>query len=299
MRFDLVDLRLFEAVVRLGSISAGAAQAHMALASASARISGMEAALGAALLERRPRGVVPTAAGQALLHHARTITDQVERMRGELRLFSTGLRGEVRLLSNTAALVALVPRALGAFLLAHPGVDVDIEERTSAEIAAAVAAGEASIGVVAAGPHTDALEVRPLAVDELTGLVGRRHRFAERTTVGFSDLIDEPFVGLAAGALHDHLAQQAARLGRRIGYRVRLRSFEAVARLIAAGVGVGVLPLAAVAQSGAEELTVLRLTDPWADRRLVLCARRFSDLSLHARLLADELVRQADASRTG
>ena len=62
-RFDLVDLRLFVAVADRGSITAGAEQAHLALASASARIRGMEKALGAPLLARGRRGVSPTPAG--------------------------------------------------------------------------------------------------------------------------------------------------------------------------------------------------------------------------------------------
>ena len=73
MRFDLTDLRLFVQVAETCSITRGADQANMSLASASARIRGMEAMLGLSLLERGPRGVRPTPAGQALLHHAQVM----------------------------------------------------------------------------------------------------------------------------------------------------------------------------------------------------------------------------------
>ena len=297
MRFDLVDLRLFTAIVETGSISRGAEAVHLALASASARVAGMEAALGIALLERGRRGVVPTAAGRALLSHARTITAEVERMRGDLRAFSTGFKGEIRMMSNTAALVDIVPRALRTFLLSNPGVDVDIEERTSAEIALAVMEGRAEFGVVAANPNTESLALRPLAVDRLTAIVAGSHPLAGRRGVAFAELLDQPFVGLRAGALHDHLAQQAVRLGRRIAYRVRLNGFDAVTRLVEAGVGVAVLPLAAIERHRTPELGELRLTDSWADRRLLLCARDFTVLSAHARLLAEEIEHQASVSR--
>ena len=297
MRFDLVDLRLFDAVVRAGSISKGAQAAHLALASASARISGMEATLGVPLLERGRRGITPTAAGRALLSHARLITGQVERMRGDLRLFSSGFKGEIRMMSNTAGLVEIVPRALRVFLAAHPGVDIDLEERTSAEIAMAVAEGSAEFGVVAAGAYTGTLETRSLAVDRLTVVIAATHPLAAREEIGFAELLDEPFVGLSAGALHDHLAQQAARIGRRIGYRVRLRSFDAVARLLEAGIGVGILPLAAVERHRTPALRAIRLADDWANRPLLICAKGFKDLSLHARLLAEELERQSATDR--
>ena len=104
MRFDLTDLRLFLSVVENGSLTRGARAMHLALASASERIAGMEEALGAPLLERNRRGVLPTAAGEALVRHARSILEQVEQMRGELRTYATGLKGRIRLLSNSAAL---------------------------------------------------------------------------------------------------------------------------------------------------------------------------------------------------
>jgi len=292
MRFDLVDLRLFDAIVQAGSISKGAEAVHMALASASARVSGMEAALGVALLDRGRRGVAPTAAGRTLLHHARAITAQVEQMRGDLRTFSDGLRGEIRMLSNTAALVDLLPAALGVFLAAHPGVDIDIEERTSAEIVLAVAEGQVEFGVIAASADPGPLEVRPLGIDRLTAIVARSNPLAAHQEIDFARLLDEPFVGLSAGALHDHLALNAARIGRRINYRVRLRSFEAVARLVEAGIGVGILPLAAVERHLNPGLAAIRLTDPWADRRLVVCARSFAALSTHARAFVAEIERQ-------
>ena len=77
MRFDLVDLQLFVHVVDAGSITAGAARAHLALASASARLQGMEEALGVQLLLRGRRGVRATAPGRSLLQHARAVLQQV------------------------------------------------------------------------------------------------------------------------------------------------------------------------------------------------------------------------------
>ncbi len=81
MRFDLVDLELFIAVADSGSITGGASRAHLALASASARIKGLEAAVGTALLKRGRRGVELTAAGESLLDHARLIMHNVDAMR--------------------------------------------------------------------------------------------------------------------------------------------------------------------------------------------------------------------------
>src|SRR6188472_1895638 len=102
MRFDLTDLRLFVHVAEAGSITHGAVRANMTLASASERVRAMEDALSAPLLERKRRGVQLTSAGRVLLHHAWTVTQQLEHMRGDLANFGQGLRGHVRLLSISA-----------------------------------------------------------------------------------------------------------------------------------------------------------------------------------------------------
>ena len=149
MRFDLTDLRLFLHVVEAGSITHGAERMNLAIAAASTRIRNMEATLGTPLLHRERQGVRPTEAGRTLLHHARMLLQQADRMRGDLAEYADGLRGQVRLMSNTNALTEFLPEPLSAFLAAHPQVNIDLEERLSDEIVAAVAEGTADVGIVA------------------------------------------------------------------------------------------------------------------------------------------------------
>ena len=129
MRFDLTDLRLFLHVVEAGSITHGAERMHLAIAAASTRIRHMEVSLGTPLLRRERQGVRPTEAGRTLLHHARILLQQADRMRGDLAEYAEGLRGQVRLMSNTNALTEFLPEPLSAFLAAHPQVNIDLEEQ--------------------------------------------------------------------------------------------------------------------------------------------------------------------------
>jgi len=115
MRFDLTDLRLFVNVHEAGTITGGADASHMTLASASERIRGMEDDLGVPLLLREHRGVKPTPAGRTLLHHARLMLHQMERMQGELGDYGAGLKGHVRMLCNTAAMSEYLPEILASF----------------------------------------------------------------------------------------------------------------------------------------------------------------------------------------
>jgi DNA-binding transcriptional LysR family regulator len=149
MHFDLTDLRLFAAVVEAGSINAGASRAAISLPSASARVTGTAQALGAALLERHRRGMRPTPSGSALFRHSQLILAQMERLRGDMREHARGgVRGHIRLMSNTTSLEEYLPDALVGWLATNPGIDIALEERLSHEIAPAVAQAHADIGVL-------------------------------------------------------------------------------------------------------------------------------------------------------
>jgi DNA-binding transcriptional LysR family regulator len=292
MRFDLTDLSLFRHVVEAGSITAGAGRAHLALAAASTRIRNMEEALGAALLVRSRQGVVPTQAGRTLLQHARTMLRQAERLREDLGAYAGGMAGQVRLLSNTNALTEFLPEALGSFLSHHPQVSVDLEERLSDEIVGLIAEGVADLGIVAATVQTSALETYPFRTDRFVLVVARDHALAKRGKLAFAEVLEHDFVGLdRASALQRFLADKANRIGHPLRLRVQLRSFDAVCRMVACKVGIGIVP-ESTARRVAHSLAVVALTDPWAVRELTICVRRLAELPTYARQLVEHL-RQA------
>jgi DNA-binding transcriptional LysR family regulator len=291
MHFDLIDLRLFLHVAEAGSITAGAARSGLALASASARVRGMEEQAGVPLLERGRRGVEPTPAGRTLLHHARLVTGQMERMRGELGEYARGLKGHVRLLANTAAAAEYLPEVLAAFLAANPSVDVDLDERPSLEVAQAVAEGLAEVGIAADHADLSDLVVMPFRTDRLMLVVPRGHPLAERGRVAFAEALGSEFVGLSGdSALGGHLAEHAARTGALMRTRVRVRGLDAACRMVALGAGVAVIPQAAARRwAGEGALALVPLKDSWAERRLVVVVRRLDALPSHARRLAEHL----------
>lgn len=294
MHFDLADLRLFLHVAETGSITAGAARSGLALASASARVRGMEEQAGVPLLDRGRRGVEPTQAGRALLHHARLVTSQMERMRGELGDYARGLKGHVRLLANTAAAAELLPEILAAFLAANPNVDIDLDERASPEVARAVAEGFADIGIAAGHADFSGLTVMPFRTDRLVLIVPRGHALAGRCGVAFAEALGNDFVGLSGdSALGEHLAGHAARTGARMRTRVRVRGLDAACRMVALGAGVAVVPeVAARRWDGEGKLVLVPLRDAWAERRLVVTVRGLDALPSHARKLAEYLTGQ-------
>jgi DNA-binding transcriptional LysR family regulator len=289
MRFDLTDLSLFRHVVEAGSITGGAARAHLALAAASTRIRNMEETLGAALLVRGRQGVTPTQAGRTLLAHARAILRQAERLREDLGAYSGGLAGQIRVLSNTNALTEFLPEALSSFLAAHPNVSVDLEERLSDEIVGLIAEGVGDLGIVAATVDASALETYPYRKDRFVLVVARNHPFATRAKISFAEVLGHDFVGLdRASALQRFLAEKAARIGQPLRLRVQLRSFDAVCRLVECNVGIGIVPQT-TARRMASTIVAVALTDPWAVRELTICIRKLKELPPYARQLVEHL----------
>jgi DNA-binding transcriptional LysR family regulator len=295
MRFDLVDLRLFVAVADAGSITQGALGAGLALASVSARIKGLEAALGVTLLRRGRRGVELTEAGESLLDHARIVMHDVDAMRGDLAAFAGGARASVHLLANTSGLSEHLPKALAAFLREYPDINVDIEERESADIAAAIVAGAADLGFAAEHALPEQVERFLFSEDRLTLVAARRGAFAGRRQIDFREVTACDFVGLTSStALQSHIAKHAARLGARLRFRARLRDFDAICQMVAAGVGVAVVPEAAARRCAQSmPIMMIKIRDPWASRRLAICARSFKALSRPARQLV-EFLRRAE-----
>ncbi len=287
MRLDLADLRLFLCVVEAGSITGGAARAHLALASASERLRAIEADAGVMLLQRHPRGVQPTEAGDALAHHARAILQQQSRLRDELQDFALGARGTLRLYANTAALTNFLPPRLAPWLAERPKLRVELKERTSIEIVHAVNSGLAEAGIVSDAVAADGLQLQPVAKDHLVLIVPAMHRLAQHTAIAFADALAEPFIALTDGnALQDHINAHARAAGRPLAPRIHMKTFEGLCTMVGHGIGVAVVPqLQAQRYRRTHGYQTVALRDDWAQRHLCLCFAHWKTLSTAMRSL--------------
>lgn len=292
-RFDLTDLQLFLNVTEAGTITAGARKTHLTLASASERIRELEENAGVTLLVRERTGVRPTPAGALLVEHARSVLARVEHMQEDLTGYASGLKGHVRLLCNTSALSEHLPDALADFLVEHPNVSIELEEKTSGEIVDAVRMGKCDIGVAADSVDLSGIEVHRVRPDPLVMIAPPAHPLAARRTVRLADLVEHGFVGLAEQvSLEKLIAEHARRLGRRLDYRARVRDFDTVCRMVGAGVGIGIVPQAAARRY--RKLAGIRITpidDAWArERNSLLCVRSLDALPAFARALAQRIL---------
>jgi len=305
--FDPLTLRLFIAVCEEGNIARAAARESLVPSAVSKRISAVEAQIGLPLLRRGRRGIAPTAAGEALLRQARDLLGLMARMQAELSEFGTGVQGSVRVLASVSVLAEQLPDDLASFLAQHQAVRISIDERLSHEIVRSVREGAADLGVLwqptaerpGDPPDVNGLQTWPYRSDHLCVVVPASHPLAGQPTLRFAQTLDHAAIGVAPGGLMDTLLRrQTALAGRTPGYRIQVSGLDAACRIVAAGLGLAVLPREAVApHASASGLRVLALAEDWAERRFILCTRPEALLGATTRLLVAHLRQQAAAGR--
>ena len=288
---DPVSLQHFVAVCEEGSIARAAEREALVASALSKRIAALEAEIGVPLLLRRRRGVEPTPAGEALLARARELLSAMDRLRSELGAFGLGVQGSVRVLASPSVLAEQLPEDIGRFLALHPGLSVSLDERTSPDIVRCLREGAADLGVLWDFADLSGLHVLPYRSDHLCVAMAPSHALARRPSLSYADTLDQVSVGVAPGGLMDQLMRrQAALIGRIPAHRIQVSSIDAACRIVAAGLGLAVLPReVAVPHAGAGRLALVPLSDAWALRRFVVATRPQPLQSASARLLASHL----------
>jgi DNA-binding transcriptional LysR family regulator len=273
--YELTDLRVFLAVADEENVSRGAQKCHLAPSSVSLRLKNLEQAVGAPLFTRLARGVALTPAGRVMAEHVRRCLAQLEQMHADLQPFALGLFRHITVFANNNAISSHLPADLARFFAAYPEVRIVLEERLSMDIMAAVAVGRADLGVVAANSGHPDLLFTPYKEDQLVLLVAHGHPLANRREVRFSECLRQPFISLQQGAaLHTFLINHALALGDTLDVRVQVSGYRAIARLVASGAGIGVVPKSALEPADYELLSVVSLSEAWALRHLHVCVLR-------------------------
>ncbi|MFM0684472.1 LysR substrate-binding domain-containing protein [Paraburkholderia strydomiana] len=293
-QIDQVTLRLFIAVCEEGTIARAAEREFIAPSAVSKRLADLEALVDVALLSRSQRGVRATAAGEALLRHARLIMRSHERMQAELSQYAAGARGHVRVLANVSSMVEFLPEALSEFLKANPQIRVDVEERVSTEIVRGLEEGVADLGICRDVVPIGSLDALPYRADHLALIVPRGHPLAGEAAIGFEQTLAFDHLGLSSNASVNALMQRiAAEKGRELNYRTYVSTFDAAYRFIQAGLAVSILPGEALPRHAADEygIVAVPLREAWAERRFVICVRDRNALTLAASHLLEHLLR--------
>jgi DNA-binding transcriptional LysR family regulator len=271
---DLDSLALFVRAAEMANLTRAAEASHITVPAASRRLALLEHQFRAQLFERHSRGLQLTPAGEHLLTLAREVVAGVHQMRAEMANYASGQHTVLRVHGNTSAMTQFLPADVAAFQTGHATTRIVLEECWSEEAVRRVRVGSADLGVVVEGCDVAGLWCRPYRNDRLAAVL-REDDALTGDEVAFAALLERDLVGLeGSSTLTRLLTAQAVQQMKPMALRVQVRSFEAVCRAVQAGLGIGVLPLAA-ARSFVHDLhlRVLPLSDAWALRRMQLCMR--------------------------
>ena len=241
-------LNVLREVVGHGSFSAAADALSYSQSAVSQAIATLEGEVGAPLIERDRRGVRPTAAGAALAAHAEGILGRMDDAEAEVAAIAGGRGGRLRIASFPTAGATLMPEAVARFRAAHPGVEVSLAEGESEQIAPRLRAGDFEIVIlfefVGVGERLGAGMRRfELLDDPLHLALPAEHPLVGRRKLRLEDLQEEAWVQTSAAS---PCARHVVRSCHAAGFEPRVSfesdDYQTVQGLVAAGVGVGLIP---------------------------------------------------------
>ncbi|WP_238328150.1 LysR substrate-binding domain-containing protein [Paraburkholderia mimosarum] len=157
--------------------------------------------------------------------------------------YAKGLRGIVRLHANTSALSQYLPYGLASFSKVCPDIKVEVQERLSVEILSDLREGVVDVGVAFPGQHAaEGLRCYPYKVDQLVAVLPNSYSTSAQR-LRLVDILDEDLVVLESNTAMLKVLEEAAVIaGKPLRLRVQVKSFEAICRMIEAGMGLGILP---------------------------------------------------------
>lgn len=289
---NLRDLRYLVALADLRHFGRAAEACHVSQPTLSTQIRKLEEELGVSLVERAPRQVMLTPAGQDIALRARRVLAEVEQMRETARRTADPEAGSVRL--------GLFP-TLGPYLLPHvvprirrrfPRLELLLVEEKTETILHMLRDGKLDAAVLAMPLHEDWTDSEFLFEEPFLLAVPEGHPLSGRHDLTLSDLGDQHLLLLEEGhCLRDQALEVCglAGAGEKEGFRAT--SLETLRQMVAAGVGVTLLPVLAVKPPvpHSANLRLLPFRDPPPSRRLALVWRRSSAMAAFLRELAGEL----------
>ena len=290
-RIDPYSVRLLVGAIRAGSIVRAAEQEHIAPSALSRRLADLEHAFGTPLLVRSPRGVTPTEARRMVLERGERLDDELQALARDVQTLGGEVRGTVRLYANMSAVIGFLPERLRDFMARYPAVQVSLQECDTFDVVRACLDDLADAGVGVGRPAQAGLESWPFATDPLQVVLPAGHALAQRASLRFTQVLELPLIGVnPGGALDRALHERAGALQRPLSMKVSVSSFDAVCRMVEAGLGIAVIPRsAAAAYAGSPHFVRLALDEPWATRELRLFALRKSPRPRAVAALIDAL----------
>jgi DNA-binding transcriptional LysR family regulator len=266
-------LRVLREVAARQSFSEAAGALNYTQSAVSQAIARLESEAGVSLLERDRRGVRPTSAGATLLEHAGRILTQLDAAEAELEAIAGGRGGELRMASFPTAGATLMPLAVATFRGAHPDVALSLAEGEPEEIAPRLREGEFDLALLFEFEGAAAIgETQSVALfdDPMRLALPSGHALAKRERITLEDLSDESWVQTSeASACARHVVRVCNAAGFDPDVSFESDDYLTVQGLVAAGVGVALIPELALSPTVRYDIAIHKLHPRGPVRRVV------------------------------
>jgi DNA-binding transcriptional LysR family regulator len=268
------QLNAFIEVTRLASFSRAAERLNLSPSAISLQIRGLETRLGVQLIERLGKTAHPTPAGRELLRHAEAILRQSELAVEAMQAFARSGMGTVRLGAGTAALAYLLPPVLRRLRRSHPKLGLAISTATTDRMVAQLHANEIDLGILMLPIDETGLAVTFLREDPLVAIFAAGTRKLPKEVTP-EDFIHQVLITDNAGARLNQTVTAWVRAGGvEPTLRMELGSLDAIKNVVAAGIGVALLPVEAVGAKPTIGALTVRPVRPPLSRQLALVQRK-------------------------
>lgn len=288
---NLDQLGTLLTVLDLGSFSAAARKLNLSQPAVSQQVKELEARLGVPLIERLGKRAHATAAAADLLVRARHLLEESQLVIESARRHNDASVGRARIGTATAVCVYLLPSVLGAVRAAHPGIEITIDIGTTDAVVAKILSNQLDLGLVTLPvPASAVIEVTPVRADPMMAVFPRQtgrapRRVTPELLAGYPLIFNEP-----QSHMHRITLAWFAAGGCNPKPVVELGNSEAIKALVAAGLGVAVLPIERKGDPLLAGRATMRMLEPPLTRELALLKRRDKQLSKAQAVVHDAML---------
>ncbi|MDA3649767.1 LysR family transcriptional regulator [Saccharopolyspora indica] len=295
MDLTMQQLRLVLAVHDAGSFTLAAERLHLAQSSMSRTVREVERRLGIALFERTTRNLTSTPEGREFCRVARQVVESFDAGINHFQGFLAGNRGQVRIAALPSLAAILLPPVVSAYRAAHPAVELSISDAMSDEVLQQVRAGVVDLAVTVVAEPLPDLHVKPIATDRFCCVFPPQHRFAAQRGLSWSNLAGEPHIAFdPSSSIRQHAERAFAAAKIRPDVVLESSNISTVAGLVAAGLGVAVVPglvLPLVAFAGLEHRA---LDEPVISRRIAVVRNPHRPLAAASKAFMTAITQRAE-----
>lgn len=265
---NLVDLRLVVNIARTTSLTAGGRDTFLSLSAASLRLKALEADLGLRLFDRLPHGMALTAEGRCFVEHADKVLAAMSDLQLGLQALKRPRHSTLRVAASSAYLADFLPVLVRDYLAVHPELSINLHAAGRQTIEHELQTGRVDIGFVSSPDSDFSTALVDFGEDPVVMITSLDSPLAQMPTIAVPALAAQPMV-VASGnsTMRNYLEKRFADIGVTMTIRVTVETYPALIDMVAAGLGIGVVPASVATRHGAGRVQTVDIDAPWSRHR--------------------------------